>query len=176
MRREPNDAELRDLTALAEQADKLIAAAGPAEHVSDLMEARARKTQERLDEIMVMRLGGMSYRQIAQRTGVTHQMVNDLISHAMKQVPKAAVDEMRALENQRLDEAQAAIWSRVGMGDEKAIEVFLKISTRRAKLNGLDEPTKIDLSIGIRQEMEAALAELQQVVLGEVIPNDDRTG
>jgi hypothetical protein len=74
---------------------------------------------------------------------------------------------MRALENARLDRAQTAIWSKVIAGDLASIDVFLRISQRRAKMNGLDEPTRVNLSINVRQEMEQALNQLESVVLGE---------
>jgi hypothetical protein len=34
-------------------------------------------------------------------------------------------------------------------------------------MNGLDEPTRVSLSINVRQEMEQALTALESVVLGE---------
>jgi hypothetical protein len=43
--------------------------------------------------------------------------------------------------------------------------VFLQISQRRAKLNGLDSPASLVISPNVRMEMERALADLQQVVI-----------
>ena len=43
--------------------------------------------------------------------------------------------------------------------------VFLQISQRRAKLNGLDSPAPVVLSSKVREEMERALFDLQRVVL-----------
>src|SRR5215208_1667353 len=80
-----------------------------------------------------------------------------------------AAEEMRELENARLDRAQAAIWTQVLAGDYRAVMVFLQISQRRAKLNGLDSPAPVAISPNVRGEMERALADLQQLVLaGEV--------
>lgn len=173
-RHEPNENELRELT---EKADKAAAlAAAEPKPVSRLVEARTRKTQERLNEVLTYRLAGMPLTQIAEKLGLSLALVSDLSHNAVAHVPKATIEHMRELENQRLDQAQNAIWDRVLAGDDKAINTFLRISTRRAALNGLDEALKIDLSIGVRQEMEAALAELQSVVLGEVISRDDNTG
>jgi hypothetical protein len=96
-----------------------------------------------------------------------------MVHRSLDVAESRAVDEMRELENARLDRAQTAIWTKVLNGDLKALDAFLKISQRRARLNGLDAPTKIDLKIGIRAEMEAALSELENVVLGEVISRSD---
>jgi hypothetical protein len=53
--------------------------------------------------------------------------------------------------------------------------VFLQISQRRAKLNGLDSPASVVISPNVRGEMERALADLQQRVLaGEAKLADDR--
>jgi hypothetical protein len=43
--------------------------------------------------------------------------------------------------------------------------VFLQISARRTRLNGLDSPTSVVISPNVRMEMERALADLQQLVL-----------
>jgi len=57
------------------------------------------------------------------------------------------------------------------------VMVFLHISQRRAKLNGLDAPASIAISPNVRGEMERALLELQQVVMmGEAEQiSDDRS-
>ena len=74
---------------------------------------------------------------------------------------------MRELENARLDRAQAAIWSQVLAGDYRAVMVFLQISQRRAKLNGLDSSASVVVSTNARMEMERALADLQEMILAD---------
>jgi hypothetical protein len=78
-------------------------------------------------------------------------------------------EQMRAVENARLDRAQAAIWAKVLAGDINAGRLFLAISARRSAMNGLDAPKRFELSANVRVEMEQALADLHQVVLGEVV-------
>lgn len=55
--------------------------------------------------------------------------------------------------------------------------VFLQISQRRAKLNGLDSPASVVVSPNVRMEMERALLDLPQVVMaGEAeLGGDDRS-
>ena len=65
-----------------------------------------------------------------------------------------------------MDRAQESIWDKVLDGDLKAVDAFLKISARRAKINGLDQPMTIEMSLHIGQEMEAALLMLEQTVMG----------
>jgi hypothetical protein len=67
-----------------------------------------------------------------------------------------AAEQMRALENARLDRAQAAVWSQVLAGDYRAVITFLQISGRRAKLNGLDYPASLVISPNVRVDMGAS--------------------
>jgi transposase len=120
---------------------------------------------------MSLKLAGVSTAQIAERMGIAPDSVRKLINRTLATAENRAAEEMRELENARLDRAQAAIWSNVLAGDYGAVMVFLHISQRRAKLNGLDSPVSVVISPNVRGEMERALSELQQV-LGMVA--DDR--
>lgn len=51
-------------------------------------------------------------------------------------------DQLREIENRRLDAMLAAVWKRVLHGDLKAIDAAIRISARRGALNGLDMPTR----------------------------------
>ena len=53
-------------------------------------------------------------------------------------------DEWVLRELNSLATAQAAIWTRVQRGEPRAIEVYLQLATRRAKLLGLDRPEQIE--------------------------------
>jgi hypothetical protein len=125
---------------------------------------------------MSLKLAGVSTAQIAERMGIQPDTVRKLISRTLQTAENRAAEEMRELENSRLDRAQAAIWAQVLAGDHRAVMVFLQISQRRAKLNGLDSPASLVLSPNVRMEMERALADLQQLVLtGEAeLISDDR--
>lgn len=134
-------------------------------------------------EALSLRMAGLSVEQIAERQQVTIHEVISLLKSTEGHDSSETLEDMRKVENARLDRAQAAIWPRVLEGDEKAIATFLNISTRRAKLNGLDAATKIDMSVSVRNEMERALAQLETVVLGHPIiegevvdPSDDDFG
>ena len=63
----------------------------------------------------------------------------------------------------RLDRAQAAIWSSVLAGDYLAVMVFLQISQRRGKPNGLDSPPSVATSPNVRGEMDRAVFELRRL-------------
>lgn len=126
-------------------------------------EARQKHRARRV-EAMSLRLAGFTYEQIGNRLGVTGDHVAIMIRDTLAKAENRTVDEMRKLENERLDRVQAAIWSKVLEGDDKAINSFLKISGQRSKINGLYAPTRIDMNIGIKQDMEAALRDLEELV------------
>lgn len=135
---------------------------------------RTEQQQARRAEAMTYLLAGMSYEQIGERLGISKAGAVDMIHRTLDMAEQRGVDELRSVENARLDRAQAAIWTAVLQGDLKAIDTFLKISARRARLNGLDAPTQINLKVSVRAEMEAALNELEQVVLrGELVAKSD---
>lgn len=124
----------------------------------------AEQRRARRVEVMALRLAGFSLEQIAERFDVTSSQVDAWISDAMAAAEAPNVAAMRSLENQRLDRAQSAIWSQVIAGNLKAIDTFMRLSQQRSKINGLYAATKIDLNVGIRHEMEAALTNLESLV------------
>jgi hypothetical protein len=103
--------------------------------------------------------------------GIAPDTVRHLINRTLRTAENRAAEEMRELENASLDRAQAAIWSQVLSGDCRAVMVFLQISQRRAKLNGLDSPASAAISPNVRGEMERALFDLQQVL--SAVTDDD---
>lgn len=135
---------------------------------------RRARDQTRRQQALSLRLAGMTYEQIAERLEVSNAGARDMVLRTLERAENRAVDYERGIENQRLDRAQAAIWTKVLDGDLKAIDTYLRISARRAKMNGLDAPTRVDLSVSVREEMEDALQKLEAVVLeGEVIRDDN---
>lgn len=130
---------------------------------------------QRRVEAMTLRLAGLSYGQIAERMEISTSGAYDMVKRSFQTVEAANVDEMRELENHRLDRAQAAIWPKVLKGDEKSIGTFLNISGHRARINGLNSPTKVDISMGVRTEMETALNNLEEMVLEAEVIEDAET-
>ena len=99
----------------------------------------------RLIERMVqMKLAGFTYHAIAREVGYSSkQACHRAIWAYIKSVPIPAVDEFRALENQRLDGYQLLVWDKLrkastGPGWWAAMDRLLRISRDRRQLNGLD--------------------------------------
>lgn len=142
---------------------------GIEEPANTRIERQARRT-----EAVSMALAGLTYEQIGERLGISAQGAHALVERTIIDTRNYAVDQLRALENARLDRAQAAIWSSVLEGDIKAVNTFLRISERRAKMNGLDAPNKVQMAVSVRQEMEQALVLLEEVILdAETVDEED---
>lgn len=124
-------------------------------------------------EAVTLAMAGLTYEQIGDKLGISTSAAWSLVNRTINETRNYAVDQLRLLENARLDRAQAAIWNDVLEGNLKAIDAYLKISDRRSKLNGLDAPTKVQMSVSVRQEMEEKLSELQKVIEGEVVDHAD---
>jgi hypothetical protein len=145
----------------------------------DLTRAQQERASAKRVEAMSLRLAGLTWEQIGDRLQISTEAARQIVQTALDRATHDRVEALREIENARLDRAQAAIWTKVLEGDLKAVDTFLRISQRRSKMNGLDAPTKIDLGVTIKQEMEAALQELEAVVMGEVISvsrADERIG
>lgn len=140
---------------------------------TSLSDARLRRADQRRSEALALSMAGATYEQIGDRLGVSPMEAHRIIERAMSSQPDEAVALRRKMENARLDRLQLSIWDDALKGDVKAIDAYLRISQRRSRLNGMDAPLQIELSGHVRMEMEQALDELQQIVLGEVVDRRD---
>ena len=123
--------------------------------VSDLLE-----TAERRAFVLGLRKQGKTYVDIARATidkfGVERLPAGFDERYAWKDVSRElerlraeiadSADSVIELEVQRLDAMLDRLWPKVENGDEKAVNTALRVMERRAKLLGLDSPTKQDLT------------------------------
>ena len=114
--------------------------------------AAARATQRQLDALnkrkqaLDLRLFGFTYQQIGDKLGFTKQAAYKIVTSALAAIPRESADKLRMIELDRLDRMQAVLAKRVNDGDLGAIDRWLKIAERRAKILGLDAPTKVEQS------------------------------
>ena len=92
-----------------------MSGASPASY-SNLEDARRAQQRARRVEALSLKLAGVSTAQIAERMGIKPDTVRKLINRTLATAENRAAEEMRELENARLDRAQAAIWSRCWPG------------------------------------------------------------
>lgn len=73
----------------------------------------------------------------------------------------ATLEEARAFELARLSAIDRRAWDHAELGEIKALEILLKVSDRRAKMLGLDQPVKHELSF---DAVEAEMTRLEQIL------------
>jgi hypothetical protein len=103
-----------------------------------------------------LRKAGKGYQAIASHLGYKGPSgAYKAVSSALKKILAEPVDELRTLEEQRLDTMLSAIWPAVLKGDLGAVDRGLRIMERRAKLDGLDAPIRVDMEARLRKIAEA---------------------
>ena len=107
------------------------------------VEAAAARRQKALD----LRIAGARYRQIGAQLGVSPQTAYRDVQTALGELATLQhrkAEKLRELELERCDKLTLALWPKVKSGDEKAVRAVVAIMERRAKLLGLDAPTKLE--------------------------------
>ncbi len=87
--------------------------------------------------------GETSARAIGRALGVSHTTASKYLHAALAEVQaetKALATRAREVELQRLDVVLRKVWPKVMAGEVRAGELVLKVSERRAKLLGLEQP------------------------------------
>lgn len=118
------------------------------------MKPRGRKTSQRritavekASESLRLRAEGCTYRAIAQRLGYKDPSgAQRAVERALQATLQEASDQLRILELERLDNLHGAIWGRAMKGEGPAVDRVLKIMERRAKLLGLDAPSRQEIT------------------------------
>lgn len=99
---------------------------------------------EQRRKALELRKAGAGYEDISRKLGLAGPgSAYKIVQTALKNTYREPADDVRKLELERLDRLTLALWTRSKNGDEIAIDRVLKIMDRRAKLLGLDAPTKI---------------------------------
>lgn len=98
----------------------------------------------KVQRCLEMRKRGLTWSEIAEREGYPHrQGPHNLVMGYLNEVKSETAEELRALENERLDELLSAHYPQaVNAAHEdrfRATDRVLAISERRAKMNGLDQ-------------------------------------
>ncbi len=120
---------------------------------------RRMRARDREVQALNLRKSGATYEQIGKALEITTQGAYKAIIRSLRKLNEKnseGADELRRLEVERLDRMLAAIWSQVISGNQGAIDRALRIGERRAKLIGLDAPTKQEVTEPIRLLVEYA--------------------
>ena len=103
------------------------------------------------------RLQGRTYQDIAGELDLPVSLIRREAKPALESLCETSLAEasqQRCIEAARIDAAQAAIWPSVEAGSLDAVDRFVKLSTRRCALLGLDAPTKHEVSGEVRYVLQ----------------------
>ena len=99
---------------------------------------------DKTSRALELRKGGATYASIASELGYTSAGgAHNAVSRALKKTLKEPANEVRILELERLDALLGAMWPHKNRPE--MLDRILKIMERRAKLLGLDAPTKSEI-------------------------------
>jgi AraC-like DNA-binding protein len=102
------------------------------------------EAKERVTKALRLRRSGANYEDIAVQCGYNSpQAAQKAVAKEIRDMPADEAEEMRALIGDRQDRMIFALWGKAIKGDERAIDRVIAIDEKRAKLFGLNAPTKI---------------------------------
>lgn len=107
---------------------------------------RAATVATRSAQLLELRKAGMTYQAIGNALGMTRQAAHKAVTKALRELVNHTAEdaaEVRALELLRLDAMLAGLWAQATRGNLGAVDRALRIAERRAKITGIDAPTKV---------------------------------
>lgn len=107
--------------------------------------SRTAVTQERRRMAFELRKAGATYDEIGKSLGITRQSAYGLVSKVLEDLQAQTAEDaaaVKAMELQRLDAMLKGLWPAASKGSPQSVEKALKVMERRARLLGLDAPTK----------------------------------
>jgi hypothetical protein len=107
------------------------------------IDLRAKET-----EIVSLRRAGHTWEAISNIAGYKNPMdAYRIFQKALTRHLMPKLEELRLVEMDRVDALTLVLWGKAEEGDIKAIETIIKLMERRAKITGLDAPTKIQAEV-----------------------------
>lgn len=109
-----------------------------------------------------LRKAGATYSQIAQVLGYTERGgAYKAVMQALRDTVQEPADEVRHLETERLDALLRAMWPQAMEGKGWAVDRCLAVMDRRARLLGLDAPTRTAITVVTEDVIEAEIRRLE---------------
>ncbi|WP_454617529.1 hypothetical protein [Bradyrhizobium cenepequi] len=97
------------------------------------------------DEILKLRVAGLSVRSIARRFAISVDAVDDALGRVMARLDNHHRVRAAQIELERLDFLHRAQFAKAMQGDTAATNTCVRISERRAALLALDSPVRVDI-------------------------------
>jgi len=107
---------------------------------------KTKKFIAQVEQAVEFRLLGYSFAQIGKEMGFDQSYAYRLVNWAMQQVPSEGVDQLRALQTNRLEAMLSGIMDKAIGGDGEAADQCLRIMEMFNKLHGLHAAQKLEHS------------------------------
>lgn len=137
--------------------------------------ARGRKATPSAETIrkerdaLELRRAGLDYQSIAEQVGYANKSgAFKAVQAALRRGFVEPASDLRDLEAERLDRLQAAVWPAALRGDTKAIDRVLRISDQRAKLLGLNAPTRTDVTVRLDEQQAVLILTAIRAILQDL--------
>lgn len=105
---------------------------------------------------------GLSYDRIATALGISDRGTAwRHVNRALQSTVADNANDVRKIEGERLDALFAVAFRQALTGDLKAVETCLQIQARRARLFGLDAPTRTRVEVITEDAIDAAIRQLE---------------
>jgi hypothetical protein len=99
-------------------------------------------------KVLELRRAGLTWQRISEETGYADATgAYAAYKRVIKRTQQQPADELREQEVDRIDRLQLALWPNAMKGSERAILTIVRLMERRAKLLGLDAPTRIQQDV-----------------------------
>ena len=132
--------------------------------------------KERQKQALELRIAGVTFQTIADRVGYkSPQAAWDAVSRALAEIPRPAAEQLRALDVERLDKLEVAVWPRALRGEPDAVLSALRILGQRAKLLGLEVPVPTIAQLQVEENVHITV-DHRQALLDSVVTLAARAG
>jgi hypothetical protein len=128
---------------------------------------------ERHIQAFELRKAGASFREIAATLGVSVGTAYEDVQRVLAELTaqrQATAAEYVAMELERLDAAQFALFQHLDSGDPQIVNSWVRVSESRRKLLGLDQPIDINLQGALQSPAYIAL----RAVVLQALPTEQR--
>jgi hypothetical protein len=101
---------------------------------------------ERRDQVIDLRVAGLTYRAIAQKLNVSLAVVHGDFDRAVRERPTEGIEQLRATADEILRAVLEGHVERARAGDDKSAHVVIKAVATHAKIFGYEAPQKVEMT------------------------------
>lgn len=129
--------------------------------------------QDRKNEAYRLRVAGKTYRDIGRLMGIGHGTAERWCKEYMEATALPLIDEVRKMEVDRLTRYLDVLDARIDDGDDKAVNLAIKVSESLRKLLGVDVPT---VSITEHREVSELDLDIRRLIDSQNATNAENKG